>query len=63
MALPFITLPSVEVALSLQTRLCRLAYDGRYIANDFGGEIEDIDVLTKTWARELARRPSKKKRR
>lgn len=27
----------------MQTRFCRLQYDGRYIWTDFGGELEDID--------------------
>lgn len=45
MALPFYTVATVEAAKSLVIRHCRLMYDGRYVATDFGGELEDIDKL------------------
>lgn len=52
-SIPCTTVGSPDVAKSVQIVLCRLAYDGRYIMNDFGeflGRANDVGAALE-WAK------------
>jgi hypothetical protein len=58
-ALPFFTTDTVEEAESMRVLMCRLHYDGRYIANEFGGCVTDIPKLAAEFEKHYERMKSR----
>jgi len=46
--MPCFSVDTKDEAQQLQTLLCRLQYDGRYVLNEFGGELADLRLAAET---------------
>lgn len=44
-SLPFHSVDTKEEARAIQILHCKQQYDGRYVLNEFGGEVDDIFAL------------------